>query len=132
MQGHRCPGGFRIGSEAVSYTHLDVYKRQHMNKEEAHEKALELLDKVGLKDKADVYPSTLSVSYTHLEFTALFVETPDFSVMSEENVKRLRSNIRLAEQLGAKIETVYGEDVSFQIAEFTRLSGCLLYTSRCV
>ncbi len=56
-------------------------------------------------------------------FTALFVETPDFSVMSEENVKRLRSNIRLAEQLGAKIETVYGEDVPFQIAEFTRLSG---------
>ena len=32
----------------------------HMNKEEAHAKALELLDKVGLKDKADVYPSTLS------------------------------------------------------------------------
>lgn len=56
-------------------------------------------------------------------FTALFVETPDFSVMSEENVKRLRSNMRLAEQLGAKIETVYGEDVPFQIAEFARLSG---------
>ena len=34
---------------------------KHMNKEEAHEKALELLDKVGLKDKADVYPSTLDV-----------------------------------------------------------------------
>ena len=33
---------------------------KHMNKEEAHAKALELLDKVGLKDKADVYPSTLS------------------------------------------------------------------------
>ena len=33
---------------------------KHMNKEEAHEKALEFLDKVGLKDKADVYPSTLS------------------------------------------------------------------------
>lgn len=56
-------------------------------------------------------------------FTALFVETPDFSVMSEENVKRLRSNMRLAEQLGAKIETVYGEDAPFQIAEFARLSG---------
>ena len=53
----------------------------------------------------------------------MFVEPPDFSEMSEENVKRLRSNIRLAEQLGAKIETVYGEDVPFQIAEFTRLSG---------
>ena len=33
---------------------------KHKNKEEAHAKALELLDKVGLKDKADVYPSTLS------------------------------------------------------------------------
>ena len=33
---------------------------KHMNKDEAHKKALELLDKVGLKDKADVYPSTLS------------------------------------------------------------------------
>lgn len=56
-------------------------------------------------------------------FTALFVETPDFQVMSEEDVKRLRSNMRLAEQLGAKIETVCGEDVSYQIAEFARLSG---------
>ncbi|MDD3114608.1 MAG: sensor histidine kinase KdpD [Anaerovibrio sp.] len=56
-------------------------------------------------------------------FTALFVETPDFPVMSEENKKRLRSNIRLAQQLGAKIETVHGEDIPFQIAEFARLSG---------
>ena len=56
-------------------------------------------------------------------FTALFVETPDFQVMLEDDVQRLRSNMRLAEQLGAKIETVYGEDVSYQIAEFARLSG---------
>ena len=56
-------------------------------------------------------------------FTALFVETTDYQVMPEEDVKRLRSNMRLAEQLGAKIETVYGEDVPFQIAEFARLSG---------
>ena len=56
-------------------------------------------------------------------FTALFVETPDFSALQEENKKRLRSNMHLAEQLGAKIETVYGDDISFQIAEFARLSG---------
>lgn len=31
-----------------------------MSKEEAIEKALELLDRVGLKDKKDVYPDTLS------------------------------------------------------------------------
>lgn len=56
-------------------------------------------------------------------FTALFVETPDFSAMSKENLQRLRSNIRLAEQLGATIETVYGADIPLQIAEFARLSG---------
>ena len=56
-------------------------------------------------------------------FTALFVETPDFSVASPENRKRLQENRKLAEELGASIETVYGEDVPYQIAEFARLSG---------
>ena len=40
------------------------------------------------------------------KFTAIFVETSDFSNISEENKKRLENNTRLAEQLGAKIETV--------------------------
>ncbi|MDO5399751.1 MAG: sensor histidine kinase KdpD [Eubacteriales bacterium] len=56
-------------------------------------------------------------------FTALFVETPDYSVMSQENQNRLRANMHLAQQLGAAIETVYGDDIPFQIAEFARLSG---------
>lgn len=56
-------------------------------------------------------------------FTALFVETREFSYMDNEDKKRLRTNIRLAQQLGAKIETIYGDDVPFQIAEFARLSG---------
>lgn len=56
-------------------------------------------------------------------FTAVFVETPDFAFDSDENKERLRQNTRLAEQLGATIETVYGDDIAFQIAEFARLSG---------
>lgn len=56
-------------------------------------------------------------------FTALFVETPAAAEMNDDDKKRLRENIRLAEQLGAQIETVYGEDVPYQIAEFARLSG---------
>lgn len=56
-------------------------------------------------------------------FTALFVETPDFSAATEENKQRLRDHFRLAKQLGADVETVYGEDVPFQIAEYARLSG---------
>lgn len=55
--------------------------------------------------------------------TALFVETPGFSAVNEEDKKRLRDHIRLATQLGAKVETVYGDDISLQIAEFARLSG---------
>ena len=57
------------------------------------------------------------------DFTALFVETPDFVSMSGENRERLRQNTRLAQQLGAGIERVYGEDVALQISEFARISG---------
>ncbi len=56
-------------------------------------------------------------------FTALFVETPDFSVLSDENKKSLKNNMRLAQQLGATIETVYGDDIALQISEFARISG---------
>ena len=54
--------------------------------------------------------------------TALFVETPDFPAMEEADRKRLRDNMGLARQLGARIETTHGEDVPFQITEFARLS----------
>lgn len=57
------------------------------------------------------------------QFTALFVETPDFKAAAAQDRERLRANENLAEQLGAHIETVYGEDVPYQIAEFARLFG---------
>lgn len=56
-------------------------------------------------------------------FTALFVETKEFNMLPQENKERLRQNIHLAEQLGATIETMYGEDIAFQISEFARLCG---------
>ena len=56
-------------------------------------------------------------------FTALFVETPATAEMIPEDKQRLQENMRLARQLGAHIETSYGEDVPYQIAEFARLSG---------
>ena len=55
--------------------------------------------------------------------TALFVETPLSGKMGKEDQERLKGNIKLAKQSGAEIETVYGDDISFQIAEFARLSG---------
>lgn len=56
-------------------------------------------------------------------FTALFVRTPSYEVMSDADKERLRTNTKLAEELGATVETVFGDDVSYQIAEYARLSG---------
>ncbi|MEG1912324.1 MAG: sensor histidine kinase KdpD [Cloacibacillus sp.] len=56
-------------------------------------------------------------------FTALFVETTGFAEMGAETTRRLRQNIRLAEDLGAQITTVYGDDIASQIAEYAKLSG---------
>lgn len=53
-------------------------------------------------------------------FTAVYVETP--GTPTAENKKRLEENTRLAQKLGATIETIFGDDIAFQIIEFSRLS----------
>lgn len=53
--------------------------------------------------------------------TALHVQT-DGRALREADQLRLQQNIRLAEDLGATIVTVTGEDIPYQIAEFSRLS----------
>ena len=63
---------------------------------------------------AEAFQGTLS---------ALFVETPTYSLISDDDKKRLRSNMNLAEKLGARLDTVIGDDVAYQIAEYARLSG---------
>lgn len=59
----------------------------------------------------------------HASFTALFVQTPHTKELIDRNRSHLRENLKLAQQLGAKIATVYGDDVAYQIAEFSRVSG---------
>ena len=59
----------------------------------------------------------------HGQFTALFVETPDYSAVSAENKNRLQNNCHLAEQLGATVIRIYGEDIAYQIATFAQLSN---------
>lgn len=63
-----------------------------------------------------------SAAYSGI-FTALYVKTSDSEKMSEEDKKRLQSNISLAKQLGADITTIYGDEISYRIAEFARVSG---------
>ncbi len=59
----------------------------------------------------------------HTELIALFVETPQFPRLADADRRRLQKNMQTAEQLGATIQTVSGDDVAFQLAEYARLSG---------
>lgn len=56
-------------------------------------------------------------------FTALYVQTPASELMLDADKARLAEHIRYAESLGANVATVIGDNVAFQIAEFSRLSG---------
>lgn len=57
------------------------------------------------------------------ELTALYVETKADSRMSAQDKEQLARHRHLAEQLGATVETTYGDDVAYQISEFARLCG---------
>ncbi|MCR4744252.1 MAG: DUF4118 domain-containing protein, partial [Lachnospiraceae bacterium] len=59
----------------------------------------------------------------HAQFTALYVSKSQENLLQPEDQRRLQNNIRYAEDLGAAIATVIGENISFQIAEFARISG---------
>lgn len=58
----------------------------------------------------------------HGTFTALFVETQTSKELEDKNRTILGENLRLAEQLGAQISTVYGDDIPAQIAEYAKVS----------
>lgn len=58
----------------------------------------------------------------HGSFTALYVETSGAWESTAKGLTSLRENMRLAEQLGAQIMTVYGDDIPGQIAEYAKTS----------
>lgn len=59
----------------------------------------------------------------HAEFTTLYVSKSQEDTLSQLDQTRLQNNIRYAEDKGAVITTVIGENIPFQIAEFARISG---------
>ena len=56
-------------------------------------------------------------------FTALVVENSTIKHASPESSRRLQENMKLAEQLGAQVTTVFGDDLPTQIAEYAKISG---------
>lgn len=56
-------------------------------------------------------------------FTAIYVQRYENDSLSGEDLSRLQSNIRVAEDYGATITRVIGDNIPYQIAEFARISG---------
>lgn len=59
----------------------------------------------------------------HAPWVAVYVEKMDSHDFSEEQKKNIRTNLDLAERLGAEIVTLNGNDVASVVAEYAKLSG---------
>ena len=57
------------------------------------------------------------------ELIALFIETPQIQRLADADRRRLQENMQTAEKLGAVIQTLSGDDVPFQVAEYARMAG---------
>lgn len=56
----------------------------------------------------------------HSKCIVLYVETSKLQKISKEDKERLNANFNLAEQLGAEVVTVYGDDISEQIIQYAK------------
>lgn len=59
----------------------------------------------------------------HGAFTALYVQTSHDKNLPDADKRILKENMELAEKLGARVITMYGDDVVQQIAEYARMAG---------
>ena len=107
----------RCADRAALYTHEKMQTEYR-----THEHILVCLSSAPSNEKIIRTAARMAGAF-RCGFTALFVETKAFQWMNARDKQRLQGNMRLAQQLGASIETVYGDDVAYQIAEFSRLSG---------
>lgn len=59
----------------------------------------------------------------HAPWVAVYVEYKDFERLTEEEKKSFQANVELAEQLGAEITTLSGQDIATTVAEYAKFSG---------
>lgn len=58
----------------------------------------------------------------HATLTAIYVKPTNYDALPESNKARLQNNIKYAEQCGASITTMIGDDVPVQVAEYAHIS----------
>ena len=59
----------------------------------------------------------------HATLTAIYIKPTDTGALSEEDRDRLESNILFAEQSGASVTTIIGDNIPEQVAEYAHISG---------
>ena len=130
---------FGTGSDAVSYTHLDVYKRQSVNYANMSDDVITPV----IKDDATrtkgyfIYPTQLFVNIAknannnpnlNTDLAAIFdaIESSANGYPSEHDIKGLFADFdTTSNRLGNTVE-----EKNRRLAAV--IKGCLLYTSRCV
>ena len=65
----------------VSYTHLDVYKRQAIALKKGCKNAAEAAEAIGIGLQAFCIPGSVAVSYTHLD---VYKRQPEVYICSED------------------------------------------------
>lgn len=66
--------------------------------------------------------ANMAESY-HGAFTAVVVESSQSKKLDAERRGRLRANVDLAEELGAHVVTLFGDDIAQQIAQYAETAG---------
>lgn len=59
----------------------------------------------------------------HCKFTGICIETPQIKESGELISKSLNNNIELAKSLGARIVSVYGDNIGYQISEYAKVGN---------
>jgi two-component system sensor histidine kinase KdpD len=59
----------------------------------------------------------------HAPWVVVYVENSENQMLSEELKKSFQANVELAEQLGAEIATLNGNDIATTVAQYAKLSG---------
>ena len=90
-----------------------------MDKKEMNEHILVCLSPSPSNTKI-IEAASKMVEAFNANFTALYVKTT--KEPSKEDRQRLNDNVKFAQDRGATIESVFGDDVAYQIIEYSRLS----------
>ena len=111
----------RYTADQLNRIAAKISSQEHQNESYAKDHILVCLSSSASSKKVIRTAARMADAYLG-NFTALFVETTETKELTPSHKAELRGNLRLAEQLGAHIATVYGEDIPAQIAEYAKTS----------